>query len=105
MKITETEFIFELGADEIKGGNNKPIIYSNKEHKIKYCKPCQCEPKLYHWCDNANPNVHGYFWGCKNHGISTLHHDSFKSVNKLKQEWYEGKVVKDKYIEQSYEVL
>lgn len=101
----DTEFTFELTINEIKGGNNEPIIYSNSENKIKYCKPCQCEPKLYHWCDSANPNVHGYFWGCKKHGISTWHHTNLNGINELKQEWYEGKVVKDEYIEWSYETL
>lgn len=80
------------------------LFDADEEHKIKYCEPCHCEPKLYHWCDLANPNVHGYFWGCKEHGISTFRHSNLKGVDKLKQEWYEGKVVKDYYIEDSSKV-
>ena len=97
------DFCSCIAPKDIKAGKGDPIVVY---YPIKYefVPHCLCKPKLYHWSDPSNPFVHGYFWGCEEHGISTQRHTNLEGVDNLKKEWYEGKVVKDHYIEDSYEV-
>lgn len=87
------DFYFCITPENIRGGKGEPTVaYYPVEHE--FVPHCSCEPKLYHWSDPSNPFVHGYFWGCEKHGLTTLH-GHCSDIQQLKKDWDNNKCIKD----------
>lgn len=95
------DFCSYIAPKDIKAGKGEPIVvYYPIKHE--FVPHCPCKPKLYHWSDPSNTFVHGCFWGCEEHCLTTLH-GHYKDIEQLRKDWDNNKCIKDNnYFDREY---